>query len=85
MLVIFIFRFACDWRVNVTGIFLCFSLLTVIFTQLFLCFTFPTWMSTLICQSQKLSTYTVCTKKRLIFSMYMWIIFEIGILKYTSM
>ena len=29
---IFLFHFACDWRVNVTG-FLCFSLLTVIFTQ----------------------------------------------------
>ena len=28
---IFIFHFACDWRENVTGIFLCFSLLTVIF------------------------------------------------------
>ena len=33
---IFIFHFACDWRVNVTSIFLCFSLLTVIFKQLFL-------------------------------------------------
>ena len=45
------FQFACDWQVNVTGILLCFSLLTVIFTQLFL------WMSTLIYQSQNLSTY----------------------------
>ena len=33
-------------------------------------------MSTLIYQSQKLSIYT---NKRLIFHMYMWIIFEIGI------
>ena len=47
----FIFQFASDWRVNVTGIFLYLSLLTNVFTQLFLCFTFPTWMSTLIYQS----------------------------------
>ena len=47
-------------HVNVTGIFLCvcvFQFAYSYFTQLFLCFTFPTWMSTLIYQSQKLSTY----------------------------
>ena len=55
MLVIFIFQFAYDLRVNVSGTFLSFSFLTVIFM-----FHLPyitTWMSTLIYQSQKLSTY----------------------------
>ena len=64
--IIFMFHFACDWRANVT--------------QLFLCLTFRIWMSTLIYQSQKLSIY-MYTNKRLIFHMYMWIIFEIGRLK----
>ena len=50
------------------------------FSQLFLYITFPTWMSTLIYQSQELSTH-IYTNKRLIFYMYMWIIFEIGRLK----
>ena len=56
----------------------------LIFTQLFLCFTFPTWMSTLIYKSQKLSMYIILyvyINKRLIFHMDMWIIFEIDGLK----
>ena len=48
--------------------------------KLFLCFTFPTWMSTLIYQSQKLSTY-IYKYKTDFFYMYMRIIFEIGRLK----
>ena len=50
---IFIFHFACCWRVNVEGIVLCFSLLTVIFM-----FHLAYMDVSLIYQSQNLSTHT---------------------------
>ena len=91
------FHFACDWRVNVTSIFLCFSLLTVIFIQLFLCFNFytviimfhlPYMDVTLIYHSQKIIHIYIYIYiyiyKRLIFYMYMWIIFEIGRLTHEN-
>ena len=46
--VIFIFHFSCDRRVNITGIFYVSVCLQLFLHSYFLCFNFPTWISTLI-------------------------------------
>ena len=81
---IFIFHFVCVWRVNVTSIFLCFSLLSVIFTQLFFMFHLPYIDVYFNLPISKIIHIYIYTFRRLIPYMYMWKIFEIGRLKYVD-
>ena len=75
---IFIFHFACDWRVNVTGFFM--------FQFAYSYFYVSPSLHGCLLYSTNLKNYPqIYTKKKKDFYMHMWIIFEIGRLKETSM